>query len=128
MITGKELWEPVTIGNQRWREEPISPVTRVWNDKLSDVADLAPDLPDESRVIDAESLLNSLKEISDRYTEDRRARARAYAEASLGETPSFDTDEELLAQARKSLSEQYGDKKGSLAENYEEKLASYSAS
>lgn len=73
------------------------------------IVDLGIGNVDRADVIVNDKVLKGLKEVANEYEKDLRARARAYAEQAV--TGHFDTDEELLSEARSALDALYGEKR-----------------
>ena len=74
---------------------------------------------DPNSVIRSDELITHLKDIANEYTASVKKKANAYADEKVA--GNFDSDEELLRQAKESLDEIYGKKK-------EEKTSSYESS
>lgn len=74
---------------------------------------------DLSTIIHTKDVISGLKSIADRYNRELDQRANAYADEQVKGT--FDSDEELLRQAKESLDELYGDKKGKKTADYLQK-------
>ena len=71
---------------------------------------------DPSAIIRTADVLSGLKSIADKYTSSVNKKANAYADEVV--KGSFDSDEELLRQAKESLDATYGVKKSEAQDNY----------
>ena len=74
---------------------------------------------DPTTVIPRDELFDNLKGIAQKYDREVRSRAKQYAEDAV--TPEKVSDEELLAEAKQSLDNLYGQKRATAAENYQSK-------
>ena len=83
------------------------------NEPVLPVVDTSHDL---STVIHTKEVLSGLKSIADRYNRELDERANAYADEQV--KGRFDSDDELLKQAKESLEEIYGAKKGKKTTDY----------
>ena len=71
---------------------------------------------DPSAIIRTADVLSGLKSIADKYTSSVNKKANAYADEAV--KGSFDSDEELLRQAKETLDATYGAKKSKAESNY----------
>ena len=73
-------------------------------------------------VIRSTEVISNLKSIAERYDDELKKKAKAYAEESVPQS-EFDSDEEILSKAKESLDEIYGEKRTTATEKMQRNLA-----